>query len=60
MEHLGPNEEIKIKAYLRGLPAQMKLVVRISGATTVHKAIEESLRMEDDMSQALNERWQTG
>ncbi|KAJ9542955.1 LOW QUALITY PROTEIN: hypothetical protein OSB04_029461 [Centaurea solstitialis] len=100
VEHLAPDEKSKIKAYSRGLPAEMRSAVRIAkvttrgelkhqmldsnsglfgyrkecqpsrlplqmGAehqpapllatplvTTLHEAIEESLRMEDDITQA--------
>ena len=60
VEHLAPNEKTKIKAYLRGLPAEMKSANRILRVTTVLEAIQESLRMEDDITQAREERWQAG
>ncbi|KAJ9561422.1 hypothetical protein OSB04_006582 [Centaurea solstitialis] len=60
VEHLAPDEKAKIKAYSRGLPAEMKSAVRIAKVTTLHEAIEESLRMEDDITQARVESYQAG
>ena len=48
VKHLAPDENSKIKAYLRGLPVDMRTTVRISKVTTLNEAIEESLRLEDD------------
>ncbi|KAJ9551398.1 hypothetical protein OSB04_015443 [Centaurea solstitialis] len=52
VEHLAPDEKSKIKAYSRGLPAEMRSAVRIAKVTTLHEAIEESLRIDDDITQA--------
>ncbi|KAJ9546788.1 LOW QUALITY PROTEIN: hypothetical protein OSB04_019331 [Centaurea solstitialis] len=60
VEHLAPDEKAKIKAYVRGLPAEMKSAVRIARVTTLHEAIEESLRVEDDIAQARAEHYQAG
>ncbi|KAJ9553048.1 hypothetical protein OSB04_017093 [Centaurea solstitialis] len=60
VEHLAPDEKLKIKAYSRGLPAEMRSAVRIARVTTLHEAIEESLRMEDDITQARVEGYQAG
>ncbi|KAJ9564187.1 hypothetical protein OSB04_000153 [Centaurea solstitialis] len=60
VEHLAPDEKSKIKAYVRGLPAEMKSAVRIARVTTLHEAIEESLRVEDDITQARVEHYQAG
>ncbi|KAJ9542143.1 hypothetical protein OSB04_028649 [Centaurea solstitialis] len=58
VEHLAPDEKSKIKAYVRGLPAEMKSAIRIARVTTLHEAIEESLRVEDDIAQARAEHYQ--
>ncbi|KAJ9555926.1 hypothetical protein OSB04_010540 [Centaurea solstitialis] len=58
VEHLAPDEKSKIKAYSRGLPAEMRSAVRIARVTTLHEAIEESLRMEDDITQCRVEGYQ--
>ncbi|KAJ9556056.1 hypothetical protein OSB04_010670 [Centaurea solstitialis] len=50
VEHLAPDEKAKIKAYSRGLLAEMRSAARIAKVTTLHEAIEESLRMEDDIT----------
>ncbi|KAJ9564428.1 hypothetical protein OSB04_000394 [Centaurea solstitialis] len=60
VEHLAPDEKSKIKAYVRGLPAEMRSAVRIARVTTLHEAIEESLRVEDDIAQARAEHYQAG
>ncbi|KAJ9555800.1 hypothetical protein OSB04_010414 [Centaurea solstitialis] len=60
VEHLAPDEKSKIKAYSRGLPAEIRSAVRISRVTTLHEAIEESLRIEDDITQARVEGYQAG
>ncbi|KAJ9555770.1 hypothetical protein OSB04_010384 [Centaurea solstitialis] len=60
VEHLAPDEKSKIKAYSRGLPAEIKSAVRIARVTTLHEAIEESLRIEDDITQARVEGYQAG
>ncbi|KAJ9538872.1 hypothetical protein OSB04_031605 [Centaurea solstitialis] len=60
VEHLAPDEKSKIKAYSRGLPAEMRSAVRIARVTTLHEAIEESLRIEDDITQARVEGYQAG
>ncbi|KAJ9566000.1 hypothetical protein OSB04_001966 [Centaurea solstitialis] len=60
VEHLAPDEKSKIKAYSRGLPAEMRSAVRIARVTTLHEAIEESLRMEDDITQCRVEGYQAG
>ncbi|KAJ9557680.1 hypothetical protein OSB04_012294 [Centaurea solstitialis] len=58
--HLASDEKEKIKAYSRGLPAEMRSAVRIARVTTLHEAIEESLRVEDDITQARVEGYQAG
>ncbi|KAJ9544097.1 hypothetical protein OSB04_023804 [Centaurea solstitialis] len=58
VEHLAPDEKAKMKASSRGLPAKMRSAVRIPRVTTLHEAIEESLRMEDDITQARVEHYQ--
>ncbi|KAJ9540615.1 hypothetical protein OSB04_027121 [Centaurea solstitialis] len=60
VEHLAPDEKSKIKAYSRGLPAEMRSAVRIARVTTLHEAIEESMRIEDDITQARVEGYQAG
>ncbi|KAJ9552748.1 hypothetical protein OSB04_016793 [Centaurea solstitialis] len=60
VEHLAPDEKAKIKAYSRGLPAEIRSAVRIARVTTLHEAIEESLRIEDDITQARVEGYQAG
>ncbi|KAJ9567767.1 LOW QUALITY PROTEIN: hypothetical protein OSB04_003733 [Centaurea solstitialis] len=60
VEHLASDEKSKIKAYSRGLPAEMRSAVRIARVTTLHETIEESLRMEDDITQARVEGYQAG
>ncbi|KAJ9562943.1 hypothetical protein OSB04_008103 [Centaurea solstitialis] len=60
VEHLAPDEKSKIKAYSRGLPAEMRSAVRIARVTTLHEAIEESLRIEDDITQSRVEGYQAG
>ncbi|KAJ9554217.1 hypothetical protein OSB04_018262 [Centaurea solstitialis] len=60
VEHLAPDEKSKIKAYSRGLPAEMRSAVRIARVTTLHEAIEESLRIEDDITQCRVEGYQAG
>ena len=57
VKHLAPDENSKIKAYLRGLPVDMRTAVRISKVATLHEAIEESLRLEDDITEAREERY---
>ncbi|KAJ9544902.1 hypothetical protein OSB04_024609 [Centaurea solstitialis] len=58
--HLVLDEKVKIKAYSRGLPAEMKAAVRIARVTTLQEAIEESLRVEDDITEARVESYQAG
>ncbi|KAJ9535369.1 hypothetical protein OSB04_un001516 [Centaurea solstitialis] len=58
--HLAPDDKAKIKAYVRGLPAEMKSAVRIARVTTLQEAIEESLRVEDDIAEARMELYQAG
>ena len=60
VKHLAPDENSKIKAYLTGLPVDMRTEVRISKVATLHEAIEESLRMEYDITKAREERYQAG
>ena len=60
VKHLAPDEHSKIKVYLKGLSVDMRTTVRISKVATLHEAIEESLRMEDDIIESLEERYQTG
>ncbi|KAJ9562131.1 hypothetical protein OSB04_007291 [Centaurea solstitialis] len=60
VEHLAPDEKAKIKAYSRGLPAEIRSAVRIARVTTLHEAIEESMRIEDDITQARVEGYQAG
>ncbi|KAJ9552749.1 hypothetical protein OSB04_016794 [Centaurea solstitialis] len=55
VEHLAPDEKAKIKAYSRGLPAEIR-----SAGHHPHEAIEESLRIEDDITQARVEGYQAG
>lgn len=40
--HVVPSERERVKAYLNGLPADMKAMVRCSKASTLREAIEES------------------
>ena len=41
VKHLAPDKTSKIKAYLKGLPVDMRTAVRISKVTMLHEAIEE-------------------
>ncbi|XP_024978994.1 uncharacterized protein LOC112516204 [Cynara cardunculus var. scolymus] len=44
--HVAPTEKEKIKAYLKGLPADMMVMVRNSRASTLREAIKEVKVME--------------
>ena len=58
VKYLAPDENSKIKAYLKGLPVDIRTTVRISKVATLHEAIEESLILEDDITEAREERYQ--
>ena len=58
VKHLDPDENSKIKAYLKSLSVDMSTTVRISKVATLHEAIEESLILEDDITEAREERYQ--
>ncbi|KAI3702278.1 hypothetical protein L6452_28011 [Arctium lappa] len=58
VEHLAPNEKMKIKTHLLGLPAEMKMTVRNAKVATLEEAIEESFFVEDDIAQGKEERGQ--
>ncbi|KAI3665674.1 hypothetical protein L6452_44304 [Arctium lappa] len=45
--HLIPTEKEKIKAYIKGLPTEMMNMVRVSKASTLREAIEETQLVED-------------
>lgn len=60
VEHLATDEKMKIKAYHRGLPAEMKTAVRNAKVTTLQEVIEESFLVEDDLAQGRDERGQVG
>ncbi|XP_024973952.1 uncharacterized protein C683.02c-like [Cynara cardunculus var. scolymus] len=44
--HVAPTKKEKMKAYLKGLPAEMMVMVRNSRASTLREAIEEAKVME--------------
>ncbi|KAI3736236.1 hypothetical protein L6452_15774 [Arctium lappa] len=58
VEHLAPDEKIKIKAYLLGLSSEMNTTVRNAKVSTIEEAIEESFLVEDDIAQGRKERGQ--
>ena len=60
VKHLDPDKNSKIKAYLRGLLVDMRITVRISKVATLHEVIEESLRLEDDIIEAREEKYLDG
>ncbi|KAI3719579.1 hypothetical protein L6452_20481 [Arctium lappa] len=54
--HLVPTEKEKITAYTKGLPTEMKNLVRVSKASTLHGAIEEAQLVEDSYGPRKIER----
>ncbi|KAI3669067.1 hypothetical protein L6452_40288 [Arctium lappa] len=58
--HLIPDEKAIIKAYQKGLPAEIKTAVRNAKVTTHQEAIEESQLVEDDLVQGKEEKARVG
>ncbi|KAI3665770.1 hypothetical protein L6452_44401 [Arctium lappa] len=56
VEHLETDEKSKIKAFVRGLPADMKTGVRNAHKATLQEVIEESQLVEDDLIQEREEQ----
>ncbi|XP_024995929.1 uncharacterized protein LOC112529085 [Cynara cardunculus var. scolymus] len=54
--HVAPTEKEKIKAYLKGLPADMMVMVRNSRASTLREAIEEAKIMESVYNKGREEK----
>ncbi|KAI3757889.1 hypothetical protein L6452_05433 [Arctium lappa] len=60
VEHLAVDEGSKIKAFLKGLPAEMKTGVRNAQRTTLQGVIEVAQLVEDDLLQEREEKKQQG
>ncbi|XP_024974823.1 uncharacterized protein LOC112512929 [Cynara cardunculus var. scolymus] len=58
--HVAPTEKERMKAYLKGLSADMMVMVRNSRASTLRKAIEESKVMESVYIKGKEERMSSG
>ncbi|XP_024977113.1 uncharacterized protein LOC112514741 [Cynara cardunculus var. scolymus] len=58
--HVAPTEKEKMKAYLKGLPADMMVMVRNSRASTLREAIEEAKVMETVFSKGKEEKVASG
>ncbi|XP_024962256.1 uncharacterized protein C683.02c-like [Cynara cardunculus var. scolymus] len=54
--HVAPTEKERIKAYLKGLPADMMIMVRNSRASTLREAIEEAKIMETVYARGREEK----
>ncbi|XP_024965139.1 uncharacterized protein LOC112505465, partial [Cynara cardunculus var. scolymus] len=54
--HVAPTEKDKRKAYLKGLPADMMVMVRNSRASTLRETIEEAKIMETAYARGREER----
>ncbi|KAL4556678.1 hypothetical protein LXL04_034834 [Taraxacum kok-saghyz] len=57
LKHIAPDEENKIKFYLKGLLSDMKAFVRNAHVSTLEKAIEESHLLEDDLTPIKDEKF---
>ncbi|KAL4567469.1 hypothetical protein LXL04_023053 [Taraxacum kok-saghyz] len=57
LKHIAPDEENKIKFYLKGLPSDMKAFVRNAHVSTLEKAIEESQLLEDELTPIKDEKF---
>ncbi|XP_024992449.1 uncharacterized protein LOC112526393 [Cynara cardunculus var. scolymus] len=58
--HVAPTEKDKMKAYLKGLPADMMIMVRNSRASTLREAIEEAKVLESVYVKGKEERMSSG
>ncbi|XP_024965789.1 uncharacterized protein LOC112505989 [Cynara cardunculus var. scolymus] len=58
--HVAPMEKERMKAYLKGLPADMMVMVRNSRASTLREAIEEAKVMESVFAKGREERTSGG
>ncbi|XP_024973906.1 uncharacterized protein LOC112512261 [Cynara cardunculus var. scolymus] len=58
--YVAPTEKEKIKAYLKGLPADMMVMVRNSRASTLRETIEEAKVMESVYSKGKEEKVASG
>ncbi|KAI3758507.1 hypothetical protein L6452_06072 [Arctium lappa] len=56
VEHLATDEKSQIKAFVRGLPTDMKTGVRNAHKATLQEVIEESQLVEDDLIQEREEQ----
>ncbi|XP_024995922.1 uncharacterized protein LOC112529079 [Cynara cardunculus var. scolymus] len=58
--HVAPSEKEKKKAYLKGLPADMMVMIRNSRASTLREAIEEEKVMEAIYAKGREEKGESG
>ncbi|XP_024984093.1 uncharacterized protein LOC112520019 [Cynara cardunculus var. scolymus] len=58
--HVAPTEKDKMKTYLKGLPADMMVMVRNSRASTLREAIEEAKVLESVYVKRKEERMSNG
>ncbi|XP_024989348.1 uncharacterized protein LOC112523908 [Cynara cardunculus var. scolymus] len=58
--HVAPTEKEKMKAYLKGLPADMMVMVRNSRASTLREAIKEAKVMETVYAKGREEKSTSG
>ena len=58
--HVAPTEKDRMKAYLKGLPTDMMVMVRNSRASTLRETIEEAKVMESVYVKGKEERMSSG